>query len=80
MGMQAIMYLLLLSRSNSTQSHWFGSSAHISSQCIEPLSQYSFIPVQRLAHRCAHGVIDVDFCGCNDLDFLTVPLHSQSCF
>ena len=61
-------------------SNWFGSSVFVSSQCTEPLSRYSFIPVQRLAHRCAHGVINVNFGSCNDNVFVTVPLHSKSCF
>ena len=62
------------------ESHFFGSSTIVSSSSTEPHSPYSFIPVQRIANRCAHAKLNTTFDEHCDKVLITVPLNSQCWF
>ena len=61
------------------QCDWFGSSAIVYIDIDEPLSSKCFIPVQRIACRCAHAVIPVDFNGIVETVFVACPLPIRFC-
>ena len=63
-----------------TKRSWFGSTAVVSSVNSHPKSMYSFIPVQRISHRCTHGTINVDFDTRSEHVSVAVPMDSKTCF
>ena len=50
---------------------WFGASATV---CIDAFKDSSFIPAQRIACRCAHVLIPVDFGNHSETVFIASPL------
>ena len=53
---------------------WFGTSATISSMDTEILSLNNFIPVQRIAHRCAFANIKTTFTTHTETVLVTCPI------
>ena len=58
---------------------WFGISATVCVNMFEPLSTCNFVPVQRIASKCAHCVLDVDFCGTKETVFVACPIPIKYC-
>ena len=60
--------------------NWFGVSAVLSSTLDEIESPCCYMPIQRIMHRCASGIIAVDFGLMSERVFVTVPLGTKYCF
>ena len=59
---------------------FFGSSATVVTEDFEPFSPFSFIPVQRISNRCAHGSLSIDFGkGFEENVVVVIPLPLELC-
>ena len=59
---------------------YFGSSATVVTEGFEPFSPFSFIPVQKIRNRCAHGSFSIDFGkGFDENVAIVIPLPSELC-
>lgn len=54
--------------------NWFGHPATVWTPLYEDYSHASFIPVQRIQHRCAFGKMPVDFGLLTESVIITVPV------
>ena len=61
------------------QIDYFGTSATVCCNISEPLGPCCFIPVQRIACRCAHALISVDFNGVIETVFVACPVPLRFC-
>lgn len=66
-------FKVIQTRTGLDRQFWFHPYHH-------PLSMCSFIPVQRISHRCAHGIINVDFQGHSECVSVAVPMDNKTCF
>ena len=62
-----------------SQEQWFGTSATVCLNTFEPLSMCNFIPVERLANKCAHCVTDINFHGTKQTVFVASCLPVKFC-
>jgi len=60
--------------------NWFGVSAILSSTLDEVDSPCCYMPIQRIMHQCASGVITVDFDLLSESVFVAIPLGTKFCF
>ena len=60
-------------------SDWYGKSAIVSSTLNEVEDACCFMPVQRVAFRCASGKLDVDFGDMNESVFVASPVAIKFC-
>ena len=56
---------------------WFGNSAMVTSLTCEPLSACCYMPVQRIAYRCAHGNFSVKFDSDTETVFVVSPIKMK---
>ena len=56
---------------------WFGTSAVITSTDKEAESMYSFLPLQRILGKCAHGRLSIDFTGNNLPETVSVAVPTS---
>lgn len=56
------------------ESHWFGTSAVITHAFEEGVSPTRFMPVQRIACRCAHAIMTLDLPHGNEKVFVAIPI------
>ena len=65
------------------QSHpsydWFGHSATVTSLACEPLSACCYMPVLRIAYRCAYGELSVQFVDKTEKVFVVSPVKLKFC-
>ena len=66
------------------QSHpnenWFGVSAVVTNTLNEPESACCYMPIQRIMHRCASGIISVDFGLITECVFVAIPVGLKFCY
>ena len=58
---------------------WFGSSATVCTNMFEPCTACCFLPVQRIAHRCAAIKMPVSFHGVVEDVFIACPIPLNYC-
>lgn len=56
------------------ESHWFGTSAVVTHTLEEANSPVCFIPVQRIACRCAHAKTTLEFPHGNENVLVAIPI------
>lgn len=61
------------------QEEWFGMSSTVCLNVFEPVSMCSFMPVERIANKCAHCVADIDFDGTKQTVFVAISLPVKFC-
>ena len=60
-------------------SNWFGKSAVVSSTLNEVEDGCCFVPIQRLAFRCASGELAVDFGHITECVLVASPVSMKFC-
>ena len=60
-------------------SNWFGKSAIVSSTLNEVENGCSYMPIQRIAFRCASGELAVDFENMREHVFVASPVSIKFC-
>lgn len=58
---------------------WFGASATICTDLYELSELTTFLPVQRIASRCAHATLTVDFGSHQQNVFVACPIPVKYC-
>ena len=61
-----------------THFDWFGSSA-IVCECIDEFESTNFMPIQRIAQRCAYISMPVDFYSSTETVFIACPIPLKHC-
>ena len=61
------------------QEDWFGISATVCVNMFESVSMCSYVPVERIASKCAHSVLEVDFGHIKHSVFVACPLPIKYC-
>ena len=62
-----------------SEEEWFGSSATVCLNTFEPLSMFNFIPVERIANKCAHCVTDIIVNGTKQTVFVASSVPVKFC-
>ena len=66
-------------KTHCPQYDWFGKSAMVSSVLNETNDACCYMPIQRIAYRCASGKISVDFHTYNETVFVVSPISINYC-
>ena len=61
-------------------SNWFGKSVIVSSTLNEIKNGCCYMPIQRMAFRCASGELAVDFEGMREHVFVVSPILIKFCY
>lgn len=75
------MYLrMFIGKKLHPKEDWYGTSATVCTDLYELGSFSSFLPVQRIACRCAHAVLNVKFDTHAENVFIACPIPVKLCF
>ena len=74
------LFCYIIWKQNHPNENWFGISAVVTSTLNEPEGACCYMPIQRIMHRCASGMISVEFGLTSETVFVAIPVGSKFCY
>ena len=71
------VFAVTLWKQKHLQPSLFGASATVFFNLFEDFSAFSFLPVQRIANRCAHCIMKVDIDDIEETLFIACPISRK---